>query len=48
MTNIFALIVRIILIVAEGMNSKEATIKVAKEASVDFDTLWKNIPKRWK
>jgi hypothetical protein len=48
LTDILVLIARIIIIIVKGINSKEATIKVAKEAAVDFNILWENLPKKWK
>jgi hypothetical protein len=48
MAEILALIARIILIIAGGMNAIDATMKVAKGAGTDFNTLWNFLPNRWK
>lgn len=48
MAEILALIGRIILIIAGGMNAIEATMNVAKESGIDFDTLWDFLPSKWK
>lgn len=48
MAEILILIAKIILIIAEGMSASSATSKVAKEAGIDFDTLWDFLPNKWK
>ncbi len=48
MAEILALIARIILIIAGGMNAIEATMKVAKESGIEFGTLWSFLPNKWK
>lgn len=48
MAEILALIARIILIIAGGMNAIEATMKVSKGAGIDSDTLWDFLPSKWK
>lgn len=48
MAKLLSLIGRIMLIIAGGMNAIEATMKVAKESGIDFDTLWGFIPNKKK
>jgi len=48
LAEILVLVARIIIIIAGGINSNEATIKVAKESCVDFDLLWNFLPNKWK
>ncbi len=48
MGEILALIAKIILIIARGMSAVEATIKVAEETGINFDTLWDFLPNKWK
>lgn len=48
MAEILVLIARIILIIAGGMNAIDATMKVAKESGMEFDTLWRFLPNKWK
>ncbi|WP_161782698.1 hypothetical protein [Clostridium drakei] len=48
MAEILALIGKIILIIAGGMNAIEATMKVARETGIDFDILWDFLPNKWK
>jgi hypothetical protein len=48
MTEILAMIARIILIVAEGKAAIAATMKMSKEAGIDFKTVWDLLPDRWK
>jgi hypothetical protein len=48
MAEILVLIARIIIIIAGGMSATSATVKVAKESGIDFDTLWDFLPSRWK
>lgn len=46
MAEILALVAKIILIISGGINAIEATMKVAKEAGIDFDTIFNFIPKK--
>lgn len=48
MAEILVLIARIILIIAGGMNAIEATMKVADESDIDFETLWDFLSNKWK
>ena len=48
MAEILALVSKIILIIAGGMDAIEATMKVARDGKIDFDTLFKFIPNKWK
>lgn len=48
MGEILMLISKIICIVAGGVNAISATVKVAKEAGLEFDTLWEFLPDKWK
>ena len=48
MAEILVLIARIILIIAGGMNAIDATMKVARDGKIDFDTLWDFLPNKWK
>lgn len=48
MAEILILIARIIIIIVGGMGATSATIKVAEEAGIDFDTLWDFLPNKWK
>lgn len=42
------LIARIILMILEGVAADVATSKVARECGVNFEKLWKLIPKEYK
>lgn len=48
MGEILMLISKIISIIAVGVNAVSATVKVAKEAGLEFDALWKFLPDKWK
>lgn len=36
------------MIIARGINSNEATMKIAKEQGIDFGLLWELLPNKWK
>jgi hypothetical protein len=48
MAETLAMIARIILIVAEGKAAIDATMKISKEAGIDFQAVWDLLPNRWK
>lgn len=36
------------MIIAGGIKSNEATMKIAKEQGIGFDLLWEFLPNKWK
>ena len=45
---ILALIMRVILIIAGGIDAISATMRVASDSGIDFDILWDFLPSKWK